>query len=254
MTAEPMPASVDFDLEMESLNEIVATYDDSPFDRSMRHWMLRSLDPFLTTGTALEFGCLYGEFTQLLAPRFSRLVVVDAAQEFLNITRKRVGAHVEFVHSLFETYETTERFDAIFLMHVLEHLIDPVAVLQKAGDLLTDSGRIYIVVPNGNAISRQIAVEMGLLNSVTDMAPADIRAKHRRIYVMDSLRRDARAAGLEIIGAGGVFLKVLANFQFDGLVGGPYISQDFMEACYRLGALYPQLCASIFLVATKGRG
>lgn len=237
------------DDEAQRLNALVSGYDDSPFDRRMRHWMLRTFAPFFRPGKALELGCHEGEFTVLLSERFDDLTVVDAAAAFLDRTRQRVSERVKFHQALFEQYETGERYDNIFLMHVLEHLIDPVAVLQHARSLLAPRGRAFLVVPNGNAISRQIAVKMGLLKELTDFAPADHRGGHRRVYVMDTLQRDVRAAGLDIETSGGVFLKALANFQFDALAGGELISDAFMEACYQLGFEYPQLCASIYCIA-----
>ena len=234
--------------EFEHLNQLVAGYDDGKFDRAMRHWMMRTLEPFLRPGSALELGCHMGEFTCLLDARFDKLTVVDAAAAFLEATRQRVRPSVQCHQALFEEFESPEPFDNIFLMHVLEHLIDPVAVLAKARSLLAPGGRAFLVVPNGNAISRQIAVKMGLLKELTDFAPADHRGGHRRVYVMDTLQRDARAAGLTILTSGGIFLKGLANFQFDALMGGPLISDAFMEACYQLGHEYPHLCASLYLV------
>ena len=241
-------ATTELNQEFDHLNQLVAGYDDSKFDRSMRHWMMRSLEPYFVPGKALEMGCLYGEFTSLLAERFDDLTVVDAAAQFLDVTRQRVGDRAKYHQSLFETFETNERYDSIFLMHVLEHLIDPVAVFAKCRELLAPGGRILAVVPNGNAISRQIAVKMGLLKEVTDFAPADHRGGHRRVYLMDTFQRDARAGGLKVVRSGGIFMKVLANFQFDALAGGPLISDDFMEACYQLGDEYPLLSASIYLV------
>jgi hypothetical protein len=105
------------------------------------------------------------------------------------------------------------------------------------------------MVPNGDALSRQIAVEMGVLSHREAFSQADVRGGHRRIYVIDSLKRDVRSAGLDIVHTGGVFLKILANYQFDALADGNVISNDFMQACYRLGREYPTLCASIFCVA-----
>jgi 2-polyprenyl-3-methyl-5-hydroxy-6-metoxy-1,4-benzoquinol methylase len=237
--------------ERESLNQLVADYDDSTFDRMMRHYMMRSLEPFLPSGRALELGCLYGEFTSLLATRYEDLTVVDAASEFLEVTRQRVGDRVRYHQSLFEEYRPQERFDAIFVMHILEHLLDPVLVLRQTRGWLTDNGRAFLVVPNGNAVSRQIAVKMGILPHLGALSQADVKHGHRRVYFLDTLQRDARDAGLRIVQSGGIFFKPLANFQFDGLVGGPYVSEGYMEGCYQLGQEYPTLCASIFLVCAK---
>lgn len=237
--------------EFDKLNELVADYDDSPFDRAMRHYMLRTLEPFLPEGKALELGCLYGEFTALLAQRYTDLTVVDAASEFLEITRRRVGEGVRFTRALFEEYEPDERFDAVFLMHVLEHLLDPVAVLRKARAWLTEGGRLFVVVPNGSALSRQIAVYMGVLPHRDALADADRKHGHRRVYFLDTLENDARQAGLKVMKRGGIFLKPLANFQFDGLMGGNYLAHDYLEGCYQLGQVYPELCASIYLVCNR---
>ena len=135
-TSVPGTTSTLLEKEFEQLNALVAGYDDSPFDRRMRHWILRSLSPWIRGTSGLELGCLYGEFTKLLVSHFQRLTVVDAAQQFLDITAQTVGqpagCKLSYKNSLFETLACDEQFDCIFLMHVLEHLMDPVAVLEKA--------------------------------------------------------------------------------------------------------------------------
>ncbi len=237
--------------EFENLNRIAAKYDVHKFDILMRGYMLRSFAPYFRGNNALEMGCFQGEFTQLLERLFERLTVVDAAEEFIAHARRRVGPQVKFISSLFETLDLTERFDAVFLTHVLEHLDDPITVLKKARELLSDRGRAFLAVPNANAPSRQIAVKMGLLAHNTALTEADVKHGHRRVYSFDTLERDALAAGLKIVQRGGVFFKGLANYQFEALLGGDVISDGYMEGCYQLGMQYPDLCASIFLVCEK---
>lgn len=236
------------DQEFEKLNQIADDYDLSPFDQRMRHYMLRGLKPWLRPGKALEMGCMHGEFTSLLAGLYSDLTVVEAASQFIAASQARVGPGVKFVQSLFETYHTDQRYDAIFLLHVLEHLDNPVAVLKQAGSLLAPGGRLFLVVPNGNAPSRQIAVKMGVLSHLTDLSEADLKHGHRRVYLADTLEKEAREAQLQIVARGGIFFKPLANFQFDQLIGTPLISEAFMEGCFALGMEHPTLCASLFLV------
>jgi 2-polyprenyl-3-methyl-5-hydroxy-6-metoxy-1,4-benzoquinol methylase len=236
-----------------------AEYKDSgrryayEFDSRLRGYIMRTLEPFLTPGRALEMGCYTGDVTALIADRYGDVTVVEASTELIDKARARIGSRATFLHGTFETIELPHRYDAIFLIHTLEHLDDPVAVLRRVRDWLTDGGRLFVVVPNANAASRQIAVQMGLIRS-NDAVTDDERAHgHRKTYRLDTLERDVRDAGLHVVDGGGVFFKPLANFQFDRLMGGDVISDAYLEGCYRLGMHYPDLCASIWLVCERGR-
>jgi 2-polyprenyl-3-methyl-5-hydroxy-6-metoxy-1,4-benzoquinol methylase len=55
------------------------------------------------------------------------------------------------------------QFDAVFAIHVLEHLDDPVAVLKRCREWLAPEGRLFLAVPNAYAASRQIACGMGFV-------------------------------------------------------------------------------------------
>ncbi len=233
--------------EFHALNKIATTYDDGPFDRAMRTYMMRTLEPFLLPGKALEMGCFNGAFSKLLAQKYDDLTVIDAVDEFLDNVRV-INNNIKTACTLFENYETNERYDCIFIAHVLEHLADPVSVLAKARELLTPKGRIFLIVPNGYAASRQIAVKMGILPTNDALSLADIKHGHRRIYFLDTLTDEALQAKLKVIHTGGIFFKPLANFQFDRLIGTELISEAFMEGCYLLGKEHPNMSASIFAI------
>jgi hypothetical protein len=117
---------------------------------------------------------------------------------------------------------------------------------------LSDGGRLFLVCPNGNAASRQIAVKMGLVTHNAAVTPAEREHGHRITYTLDTLERDARAAGLTVIHRSGIFFKALANFQWDRLLVTDIISKEYLEGCYQLGHVYPDLCSSIFLVCEVG--
>ena len=233
-------------------------YKDGPsryayqFDAVLRGYIMRALDPFLPSGKALEMGCYTGDVTELIAARYDDVTVVEASGELVAAASARLGQRAKFMHATFETVTLPARYDAVFLIHTLEHLDDPVAVLRRVRDWLTDRGRLFVVVPNANAASRQIAVQMGIIpfnDAVTD----DERVHgHRRTYRMDTLEREVRGAGLRIVQSGGVFFKPLANFQFDKLMGGDVVTQEYLEGCYRLGMHYPDLCASIWVACERG--
>ena len=233
------------------LETVVPSYGEAaaPFDVAMRRYMMRTFAPFFRPGKCLQVGCAHGDQTSLLLEVYDHVYVVEPVKSFIAITRERVGDRATFIKSLLEEFETDDRFETIIFSHVLEHVEDPKAALSKLGKLLTPTGRLYVVVPNAEAASRKIAVKMGALAHPEDLSPDDMAAGHRRVYRLDTLTRDVKAAGLRVAESGGIFFKPLANFQFNALMGGDLISEAFMEGCFELGKEQPSFGASIYVIA-----
>ncbi len=224
------------------------------FDFDVMHpFMLKSFLPFFNAGNILELGSFRGHFTRRLLPFFKDITCVEASDQAIEIAAKEFGENVKFVNSLFETVALPTKYDNIVLTHVLEHIDNPVQILKRINDeWLSDNGRFFLVCPNANAPSRQIAVKMGLISQNAAVTPAEAAHGHRITYTFDTLERDARLAGLRVIHRSGIFFKALANFQWDKLLNTDIISPEYLEGCYQLGQQYPDLCSSIFLMCEKG--
>jgi len=93
---------------------------------------------------------------------------------------------------------------------------------------------------------------MGLIPHNAAITPAESAHGHRITYSLDTLERDAIAAGLRVVHRSGIFFKALANFQWDRLLNTDIISAEYLAGCYKLGQQYPDLCASIFLLCECG--
>ena len=226
------------------------------FDYDVMHpYMLRSFEPLFREGSLLELGSFTGQFTARFLPHFADVTCVEGSDVAIAEARLRLGDKVEFLHGTFETIVLPKRYDNIVLTHVLEHLDDPVLVLKRINDeWLSERGRLFLVCPNANAPSRQIAVKMGLITHNDAVTPAEAKHGHRRTYSLDTLERDAVAAGLDVVHRSGIFFKALANFQWDRLLQTDIISGEYLEGCFKLGQQYPDLCSSIFLMCERGKG
>lgn len=224
------------------------------FDYDVMHpFMLRSFQPFFCPGSLLELGSYKGEFTRRFMDIFDDVSCVEASEVAIAEARAKLGGMVTYYHAPFETVELPKRYDNIILTHVLEHLDDPITVLKRINDeWLTEGGRLFLACPNANAPSRQIAVKMGLISHNAAVTPAEEAHGHRCTYSLDTLERDAVAAGLNVLHRSGVFFKALANFQWDKLLQTDIVTPEYMEGCYKLGQQYPDLCSSIFLVCEAG--
>jgi 2-polyprenyl-3-methyl-5-hydroxy-6-metoxy-1,4-benzoquinol methylase len=218
------------------------------FDYHMHGFMLRTFAPHLTRGRALELGCFEGEFTKRLTALYDDLTVVEGASDLIAEAKNRVGDRAKFVLDRFENFEPPAPYDAIFFLHTLEHIDQPVALLRRIGMWLSKSGRLFLAVPNAHAASRQIAVGMGLISHATAVTEGEALHGHQRTYCLDTLKRDVRAAGLGIVDFGGILFKPLANFQLDELLERQVIKSDYLEGCFEFGKQYPDLCASVYAV------
>jgi 2-polyprenyl-3-methyl-5-hydroxy-6-metoxy-1,4-benzoquinol methylase len=224
------------------------------FDYDVMHpYMIRSFEPFFRPGNLLELGSFKGNFTRCFLDRFNDITCVEASGEAIEEARRRLENQVNFVHSTFEAVTLPGRYNNIVLTHVLEHLDDPVAVLRRVNnEWLAKGGRLFLVCPNANAPSRQIAVKMGLISHNAAVTPAEAEHGHRCTYTLDTLERDAVAAGLKVVHRSGIFFKALANFQWDRLLQTDIVSKEYLDGCYKLGQQYPDLCSSIFLMCEHG--
>lgn len=225
------------------------------FDYDVMHpYMIKSFEPHFKPGNFLELGSYKGNFTKRFISYFKDVTCVEASDEAIKIAQETLGGKVKFINSLFETAILPEKYDNIVLTHVLEHIDDPVRVLKRINDeWLSDEGSFFLVCPNANAPSRQIAVKMGLISHNSAVTPAEKEHGHNITYTLDTLERDAKAAGLEVVYRTGIFFKALANFQWDKLLGTDIISKEYLQGCYELGQQYPDLCSSIFLLCKKGK-
>lgn len=223
------------------------------FDYDVMHpYMIRSFEPFFKSGSLLELGSFNGEFTRRLLKYFHDITCMEASGEAIEEARGKLGGGVQFLNSTFETAILPRRYENVVLTHVLEHLDDPVRVLKRVNDeWLAENGRLFLVCPNANAPSRQIAVKMGLVTHNAAVTPAEEEHGHRITYTLDTLERDAKAAGLKVVHRSGIFFKAFANFQWDRLLQTDIISTEYLDGCYELGQQYPELCASIFLMCEK---
>ncbi|TCV90163.1 GNAT family N-acetyltransferase [Sulfurirhabdus autotrophica] len=248
---ESMNNDRDYNAEMGEANGSKYVYS---FDFDVMHpYMIKSFKQFFLTGSLLELGSFKGDFTKRLLSYFDDITCVEASDVAIEEARNKLGDKVQFVHSLFENAVLPKRYDNIVLTHVLEHLDDPVQLLKRINDKwLADNGRFFLVCPNANAPSRQIAVKMGLISHNSAVTASEKDHGHRYTYTLDTLERDAVAAGLNVVFRSGVFFKALANFQWDKLLNTDIISKEYLEGCYKLGQQYPDLCSSIFLLCEKG--
>lgn len=114
-------------------------------------------------------------------------------------------------NALFEHFIPSQPYDAILVLHVLEHVDDPPELLRRMSHWIKPDGRILLLVPNRASIHRRVALEMGLIERLDELSARDILVGHKRVYDLETLEQHARAAGFVPKTRFGSFLKMLPN-------------------------------------------
>ncbi len=250
MTATPIDPSM-LSTERAFLDRVYKTYtvDHSSQTKVMRELVVKTISPYLDgEGYGLELGCSDGYMTQMLANHLTNLDVVDGSQSFLDEAKKRKLDNVNYVYSLFEEFESDVKYDYVFASFIQEHVLDPGLVLAMIKRVIKPNGRLFLVVPNARALSRQLALHMGLIKDLKALTENDLVNGHRRVYDRVCFNREIREAGFQIVAEGGLMLKILADFQLDKLIDDGMLGPQQIDGLYRLGLEYPDLCGSLFAV------
>lgn len=201
------------------------------------------LSRFMKQGSVLELGPAEGLMTEKLVKKFEKVSVVEGSSIFCKKLKERLLT-VNVYNSYFEKFECNEQFDNIVLGHVLEHVDDPVFVLNHIKKFLKPDGIIFAAVPNARSIHRQAAVIMGLLDNEHSLNSLDIHHGHQRVFNPESFRDVFNKARLPITIFGGYWLKPLSNSQIE-----ENWTESMLKAFMDLGERYPDIAGEIYIVS-----
>jgi len=78
----------------------------------------------------------------------AKFQVVDISESSLNIAKRMIANDkIEYTHSDVFEFFPTQKYDFITMGEVLEHVEDPVKLLQKLHELVADDGKVLITTP-----------------------------------------------------------------------------------------------------------
>lgn len=223
-------------------NSLTEANDDSwSQDYYLLRYRMRILLPRIRGPRVLELGCAEGGMTKVLAERFPNVVSVDGSPLLIERAHQTTNAdNVILYSSLFEDFEPNGKFSSILMSCILEHVHEPISLLKRAGEWLTQEGLIHIVVPNAKALNRRIGKAMGMLNRLEELHQRDLRMGHQRVYSRSTLAKDIEAAGLKVVHWDGIFLKPFSDQQMQGW------DEELLDAFFELGKELPEYCTEIY--------
>lgn len=237
-----------FKLEKNRLKKVANRYNpqNQRIEDNIINYRLNVMMPMIKGKKVLEMGCSTGVMTKRLIKKFPTLTVVDGSRKYIEYVKKTTKEkRAKFIISLFEDFETKEKFDDIIIANALEHVENPVYILKKAKNWLNKNGRIHIIVPNAYSLHRIIGCKIGLIKKITDFSKNDKKIGHRRVYTTKSLEKDIRMAGLKIMSHKGIFLKPLSHAQMNNW------DKKILDAFFQISDMFSDYCSSIYFICKR---
>lgn len=241
----------DYNLEAKNNESRLYNYG---FDLQIRKSLIKRFEKKIgldSRKSCLEIGSSDGSMTELILNYHDFVTVIEPSSEMTSLLRNKFSEKVLITQSTIEDINLDKKFDYIYLIHTLEHLEEPITALRKIASMLDENGVLFVAVPNARALSRQIAVQMGIVPFHSAVTEGEKLQGHRTTYTLDRLEFDIKTAGLKILYSGGVLLKTLANFQFDSAIESGIVSQSYVDAIDELSEVYPDFSSSIYAIVTN---
>jgi 2-polyprenyl-3-methyl-5-hydroxy-6-metoxy-1,4-benzoquinol methylase len=148
-------------------------------------------------GTLLDVGCGDGQFLAAARDAGWRVDGIEFSPEGASRAAARLGRPVA-VGDLARTRQLQGPFDVVTLWHIVEHLVDPRAMLEAARARLASGGLLVVAVPNLDNLPMRVAYRLARRRALPLYEPG-WREPHLSHFDPRTLRALLRGAGFEMI-------------------------------------------------------
>lgn len=151
------------DIYVDKDKAILDAFSDAP---NFNRWMADTIKPFVGK-QVFEIGAGMGNLTRVLIPKRMRYVATDLDLEHLERLRFRLQGRTNLETSLLDTSKReqfsayTGQMDTVVCLNVLEHIEDDLGALQNMRSILSEGGKVIILVPEGQSIFNGLDEELG---------------------------------------------------------------------------------------------
>lgn len=111
--------------------------------------------------TVLDIGCADGTFTKIIfnKTKAEKIIGIDVLKRSIGYAEKRFAKNKKMKFHVADVHQLPFRggeFDAVFCLEVLEHVVDPLKVLQEVYRILKKGGYVIVLVPSENWLFHSI--------------------------------------------------------------------------------------------------
>jgi SAM-dependent methyltransferase len=224
-----------------------------PFLPTMHYYKLDVLREFFlryipSGGKVVDVGCGRCLFTDIQPKWPFQIFAGDLDLGLIKERKSEIPQNYWFLSDVLHIPFVSEYFDSMFAGEIIEHVSDPVEVLQEWKRVLKPNGTLILTTPNRDRLLSRI-----------EGRERPYSPDHLHELSYNELRNEVLPqAGFKVLESTGVYLEVLLNW----LSGNPrrdYLQAEWNKDAYvplmkffnRLGRLFPQYSLDMIFVCQK---
>ena len=235
-------------------------YAAHPFETVQAEFRKRMLLDLLTRlrpARVLEIGC----GLDTLANHWTgseRFVIVEPGAAFLAAARVTTAGRRDVLimeGTLEDVAANLDKgaFDLILVSGLLHELPDCAPLLDAVHDLCVDTTVVHANVPNARSFHRLLALEMGLIESLTEMSRTQISLQQHTTFTLESLIELVSAHGFSPFETGSYFLKPFTHVQMADLQSTAFLTTAMLEGFWGMARHLPDMGSEIFVNVKRTR-
>ena len=229
----------------EDLDQYLVGYEQDPFAYANKltfaNFVKKMLRRALPHGEHLEFGIGGGLVLRALGDWHKKVTLLEGSPQFVQAWQGRYS-NIEIVHTYFEDYRSDTRYTSMGMGFVLEHVDDPLGLLQHYKTMLSSDGSIFVGVPNAGSAHRRIGHLAGMMSDLRVLSEVDKSFGHKRSWPDADWLELFDQAGYCVTTHEGLYFKPLATSQLEQLQLPETIYKAFVE----FGNDWPAIADSVF--------
>jgi len=127
-------------------------------ERRLPHYKLKIVEGIYNK-KVLDIGCGCGSLGELLIKQNNNVFGLDISKTAVKKANSK--GIKSFVCDIEKDLYFKDKFDTIIMFDVLEHVLDPVSLLNRAKDLLKEDGELLVLVPNEMSLIYKLNAFLG---------------------------------------------------------------------------------------------
>ena len=184
----------------------------------------------------------------ILGSHLKTYCIIEGAIDIIKkFKQENDTTNIELIHSYFEDFVTKDKYDAIDMGFVLEHVDNPELIINRFKNFLSPNGIIFISVPNAKSLHRLIGHKAGLLKDMYKLSDYDLQLGHKRYFDLDSLTQLVTSCGLKTVTKKGLMLKPITGNQIETLNW----DKSIIDALMDIGEDYPEISNCMYIEVVK---